>query len=684
MKWTDLGIGIKLVATFMVTVAFFILSSTYQFFVLQDLRVLHESSSQRAEDSLAIKDAAQRITVFYAIAADAMINRDTQVARQRLRQAQQAAEEDIRISRTLVDTPEEIRLTEEFAKNYNEYLRFAFDKILPALKDAAAVEPGSSEFSASEQRIQELDKEIDHMRDRTLAPLVHIINSLDQENVQADQSFISTIESASVTSILLGMLIAVISLAFAFLISRNITKPLSAGTATADSLSQGDLTVNIPVRGNDETGQLLTAIGRMTHKLKNVIAHIVNISTHFAGQSQQLNVSADNMSQGATTQAASIAELSSFMDQVSLNINQNAGNARETAKIASQSAEDAQESSQAVTEAMKAMKEIADKIGVVEEIARQTNLLALNAAIEAARAGEQGKGFAVVASEVRKLAERSQQAAGEITTLSFSSANIAQKASDMLDHLLPNIQETAGLVEQIMRASDKQSQDTQQINQVIMRLDGIVDQNVQAAGEISSIAHDLSGRAQDLQGQVSFFNTGVPQPKIAAPVASPARSQGQLPQPAAKKSSPFGGGASSAAPAKEFVTWSDAISVGLDEIDDQHKVLVKILNEMYAARMEGKGATVIGNVLDELIEYAAGHFAYEEKAMQESNYSGYDAHKKSHDNIVGQILEYKKNFDKGDFSSSGELMDFLKNWLIKHIQGVDTKYVPSLKTVGIT
>jgi methyl-accepting chemotaxis protein len=299
-----------------------------------------------------------------------------------------------------------------------------------------------------------------------------------------------------------------LSIFMTFIITRSITRPLDEAVAVSNALSQGNLNLNIDVKSTDEMGQLLTAMKNMVERLKMIVADVKTASDNVASGSQQLSAGSEQMSQGTTEQAASAEEASSSVEEMNATIKQNADNAQQTEKIALKSAADATESGKAVTQTVGAMKDIAGKISIIEEIARQTNLLALNAAIEAARAGEHGKGFAVVASEVRKLAERSQTAAGEISQLSASSVEVAEKAGTMLAKLVPDIQKTAELVQEISAASKEQTSGADQINAAIQELNQVIQQNAGAAEEMSSTAEELSSQAQQLQGTIAFFKVG--------------------------------------------------------------------------------------------------------------------------------------------------------------------------------
>jgi methyl-accepting chemotaxis protein len=236
-----------------------------------------------------------------------------------------------------------------------------------------------------------------------------------------------------------------------------------------------------------------------------VVSDVKSAADNVSSGSQQLSSGAGQLSQGTTEQAASAEEASSSVEEMNATIRQNADNAMQTEKIARKSANDALESGKAVSEAVHAMKDIAGKISIIEEIARQTNLLALNAAIEAARAGEHGKGFAVVAAEVRKLAERSQVAAAEISHLSGTSVGVAEQAGAMLARLVPDIQKTSELVQEISAASKEQAGGADQINSSIQQLNQVVQQNAGAAEEMSSTAEELSSQATQLMETIAFF-----------------------------------------------------------------------------------------------------------------------------------------------------------------------------------
>ncbi len=296
-----------------------------------------------------------------------------------------------------------------------------------------------------------------------------------------------------------------ISLLVLLLFRKFVIRPIALLQAITEQVATGDLRQVVDVHANDEIGNLGRATNKMVVDLKNLIANIRQSSVQTVSISEMVSSNAGQLSQGTAEQAASAEEASSSVEEMNATIKQNADNASQTQKIALKSAADAMESGKAVTETVSAMKEIASRISIIEEIARQTNLLALNAAIEAARAGEHGKGFAVVASEVRKLAERSQSAAGEISKLSTISVEVAEKAGAMLAKLVPDIQKTAELVQEISAASKEQTMGADQINSAIQQLNQVIQQNAGAAEEMSSTAGELSSQAEQLQSTISLF-----------------------------------------------------------------------------------------------------------------------------------------------------------------------------------
>ncbi len=310
-----------------------------------------------------------------------------------------------------------------------------------------------------------------------------------------------------ITIFIVGLIIAAIVVFIAFFIAISIANPLAKGTALAQAVAEGDLTARISVDQKDEIGMMAAALQMMMGKLTDIVSDIRGASENVASGSEELSSTAQQLSQGATEQAASVEETTSSMEEMTSNIQQNADNSSQTERLSIQASKDAEESGEAVTEAVSAMKEIASKINIIEEIARQTNLLALNAAIEAARAGEHGKGFAVVAAEVRKLAERSQNAAGEISELSASSVDVAEKAGGMLGKLVPDIKKTSELVQEITASSNEQNTGAEQINKAIQQLDSVIQQNASATEEMASTSEELSSQAQQLQDTISFFRT---------------------------------------------------------------------------------------------------------------------------------------------------------------------------------
>lgn len=391
-----------------------------------------------------------------------------------------------------------------------EAKRLFTSELLPVATD---VEKNIKELVAIGLEVDGLHEEMNALALGKATQMQGVANDVFQELVDTNKRIAESAKDAAIaqgengsTITIIGMVAGtVIGLVLGLIIATGIIGPVRKAVELAVALSKGDLNSSIDVHQKDEIGQLAQALQNMTNKLRGVVSSVKTGAENVSTGSTELASSSGSLSQGATEQAASIEEVSSSMEEMSANIRQNAENAKETEHMAVKAAEDTEEGGNAVTQTVEAMKEIAEKISIVEEIARQTNLLALNAAIEAARAGEHGKGFAVVAAEVRKLAERSGAAAAEISELSSSSVEVAEQAGTMLTNIVPDIKRTAELVQEIAAASNEQNEGAEQINRAIQQLDQVVQQNASASEEMASTSEELSSQAQVLQSSMNFF-----------------------------------------------------------------------------------------------------------------------------------------------------------------------------------
>lgn len=347
-------------------------------------------------------------------------------------------------------------------------------------------------------------------------------------------------EATAIRALVIGAVVALLfGLLMSWMVARGIARPLQEAVEITEKISNGDLNVEVEVNSGDETGQVMTALQNMVRRLGQVVGDVKVVTGQVSSGSDAISAAGQQMSQGATEQAASLEEISSSMEQMAANIRQSADNAKQTEQIAKKASEDALQSGEAVITAVAAMKDIAKKTTIIEEIARQTNLLALNAAIEAARAGEHGKGFAVVAAEVRKLAERSQIAASEIGERSTFTVEVAEKAGRLLDSLVPDIEKTSELVQEISAASREQDTGAAEINRALQQLDQVVQQSAASSEELASNSEELSSQSDQLTETMGFFKL---EQSAEHPVSQPAErrlreSQGSAMRVAAGKKS---------------------------------------------------------------------------------------------------------------------------------------------------
>lgn len=542
MKWFyDLRIATKLITSFLIVLA---LTAAMGVFAIIQLGQVNQSSTDIRDNWMPSMRAASALRFWlanYRLKELRHVMADDPAEFAGIEQEAADSKKEIDIRRDtyskLISSPEEKALYDTFERDWTAYQ--AVSKTLLDLSRQNRNDEAKAIIRGDSRRAF----------DAVTGDLAKLVTLNDDGAAAANQRG-NQLYGESRLSIIIALITAlVVGLVLALFISRIISRPLRQAAAVATQLAEGDLNVHIDAGSKDETGAVLTAMQNMVGKLSHIIGEVRNAADNLASASEQVSATAQSMSQATSEQAASVEETSASIEQMSASINQNTDNARVTDGMASKAAREATEGGESVQQTVVAMKKIAQRIGIIDDIAYQTNLLALNAAIEAARAGEHGKGFAVVAAEVRKLAERSQVAAQEIGELSTSSVDMAERAGRLLGEMVPSINKTSDLVQEISAASEEQAAGVAQINTAMTQLNQVTQQNASSSEELAATAEEMSSQAEQLQEAMSFFTvagsaaaivrSAAPKPPLSRGGGAPVR---QVQAPAGQGFAHKGGG----------------------------------------------------------------------------------------------------------------------------------------------
>ncbi|MGK0291571.1 MAG: methyl-accepting chemotaxis protein, partial [bacterium] len=456
--------------------------------------------------------------------------------------------------------------------------------------------------------------------------------------------------------LLSGLIALIPALLLTYFVQRSIFRVLGTDPnqilELTNNIADGNLTTVF--KSDTKLTGVYASIKNIQDEWEQVIFDVRGASDNLIYKNKELFSSIRNLLSSGKNQAGIIQEISSSMEKITTNICSNTQNARLTEEISLEAAKEAKESADSVLQTIKFMQTIASRITIIEDIARQTNLLALNAALEASRAGEQGKGFAVVASEVRKLAEHSQTAAKEINDLSKNSVAVSEDAGKKLQQLVPTIEKTASLVQEVSLATVQQSESVEEANHSLITLNQSVQSNAATSEEIELATNTVTEQANELKQHVSSFKVHQNKPS-------------QLQHQKTNK----------------LITWNDSYSIQIESVDIQHMQLVDYINELHVSLRDNKELRHIEKIIEALIDYTASHFKYEEDIFAQYQYTGTKEHKQEHDNFVKKVLDFHQKLKAGDTALNIEVILFLKDWLIHHIQGSDKKYAPFLIQCGV-
>ena len=484
----------------------------------------------------------------------------------------------------------------------------------------------------------------------------HINNQLIKNDKLVKDLVVAQKESQqkmNIVMILVFIITIISAVAGIIVINHYLVNPLKMVLPYFMDMSNGIVGHRVDIDQNDEMGLLAKAFNKVNENLSKIVGEIISGAENIVSGSGEISASSIQLSQGASQQAASSEEISASVEEMTANIQQNTQNSMEAKAISLKADDGMKKMISASKSNLDIISTITEKTKIINDISFQTNILALNAAVEAARAGEHGRGFAVVAAEVRKLAERSKIAANEISLLSKNSMDSTLQVKKIVEELTPEITKTVNLIQEIAASSSELETGANQINTGVSQMNNVIQQNAASAEELASSSEEFASQAESLKDTISFFHV----------------EKAEMSGNRTKR--------------KVLIEWGQRYMLGINSIDQQHKRLVDLINELHYNFGTKVNKTVMHKVITELVEYTQYHFGYEEQIFDKIGYSDSANHIDQHRKFVETVSDFYKKFETEKDVLSMEIVDFLKNWLVSHILGSDRKYVSKLKEKGI-